>query len=147
MLTDPETQYQFPSFDQFLTAIPAASKALEAEWMLDKLGRLRAVTGCGEVCCPLTLVSLYQQKIETSVEKVGRILKGPKPLVPPHLLDVILPAVDNRHIMVFGGAMRRDFELDVQLALDQAAGINGKRRHSSSADAVIAETKEATAAA
>ncbi len=132
MLTDPETQYQFPDFLRFLEGMRKASDSLGAEWHVDRTGRLYAVTSDEQVCCPVTLVDKHANAIETPVERVARVLKRQKPLLPPHLLDVIVRAVDNRHIQpwwVSDTRMRPAFDHDVQRELDRVAGVLNKRRH------------------
>lgn len=139
MATDPETQqgqdgqYQFDNFPRFLEGMREAMVMLSATPCVDKSGQLRFVTLEGQVCCPVTLVDLHVNRIETPVNLVNRVLKRQKPLVPPHLLEVIRNAADNRHILPYwvisGGSPRPTFELDVQHELDRVAGILGARRH------------------
>jgi len=131
MLTDPSDRYHFLSFDGFLEGLRAARVALGAVVTVDTKGRLRVATSTGQVCCPLTLTYLYVTGEQTPVERVARIItKKERPLMPPHLAQVILAASENHHVAALEGKIVPAFERDVQLELDAAAGINGKRRRS-----------------
>jgi len=141
MATGSETQqsdqhYHFSDLPRLLEGMREAMKALKAEGFIDGLGRLRAVTEFGQTCCPITLLDLrINGGEETPVEKVARVLRRQKPLLPPHLMEVVINAADNARITGPWGSLTPKFEVDVQLALDEAMEVNGKRRHPKSATA------------